>query len=211
MRCRIFMLLLLCGVLVTGLRAASHPTARRVAHRRQAVVVVTNSPPADERLRHWTVEGRGKSAEDAEQDALEKAQGQVTTFLTNQNPPLEWAPSLNYVERLVTKRTPEEPEKYLRDIGVTHQVRLDVELTSHQFDQMRDHDRQLRREHRLFWLAKILAVVVAVLAALAGYLRLDEATKGYYTTWLRLAAVGFAAAVGVGAWLLPFFKGRLAQ
>jgi hypothetical protein len=211
MRCRVFMLLMLCGVLATGLRAGPHPSARKGPSKRQAIVVSTSPAPADERLRRWSVQGRGKSSEDAEQDALEKAQGQVTTFLTNQNPPLDWAPPLNYVERLVTKRTAEEPEKILHEIGVTHQVRLDVELTAREYEHMRALDHKLRREHRLFWLAKVLALVVAVLAALAGYLRLDEATKGYYTTWLRLAAVGFAAAIAAGAWLLPLFKGRLTQ
>ena len=92
-----------------------------------------------------------------------------------------------------------------------NQVSLDVVLTAAQYREMREEDRKFRQKERLFILAKLLAAVVAVLAALAGYLRLDEATKGYYTTWLRLAAVGLAMAVAAGAWLLPFFKGRLAQ
>jgi hypothetical protein len=31
-----------------------------------------------------------------------------------------------------------------------------------------------------------------------GYFRLEEATKGYYTAWLRLAAVGLVAAAVAG-------------
>ena len=29
---------------------------------------------------------------------------------------------------------------------------------------------------------------------------LEEMTKGYYTAWLRLAAVGFVTVVGAGIW-----------
>ena len=40
-----------------------------------------------------------------------------------------------------------------------------------------------------------LGFVLICLAALAGYIRADEATKGYYTHWLRaLAAAGVGAA-----------------
>ena len=51
-------------------------------------------------------------------------------------------------------------------------------------------------------MVRVLAALVALLAAVACYLRLEDATKGYYTTLLRLAAVGFVALVGAGIWLL---------
>ncbi len=51
--------------------------------------------------------------------------------------------------------------------------------------------------------------MLACLAAVSGYIRADEATKGYYTNWLRLAsATGVGAAgvliyQGVGAKYIP--------
>jgi hypothetical protein len=57
------------------------------------------------------------------------------------------------------------------------------------------HDRQLL-------LARLLAAAVAVLLVITGYLRLEHATRGYYTTLLRLAAVGIVAVVSAGLWLL---------
>jgi hypothetical protein len=44
------------------------------------------------------------------------------------------------------------------------------------------------------------AVVVngAVLLVITGYLRLEEATKGYYTTLLRVAAIGVLVATAIG-------------
>jgi hypothetical protein len=35
------------------------------------------------------------------------------------------------------------------------------------------------------------------MVAVAGYFRLEEATKGYYTNLLRFAAFGLVAAVGI--------------
>ena len=52
---------------------------------------------------------------------------------------------------------------------------------------------------RLGWLARVVAGLVALLAAVAGYIRLEEWSKGYYTGWLKLAA---AVAVAVGLFLL---------
>ena len=42
------------------------------------------------------------------------------------------------------------------------------------------------------------ASVDGKVGAVAGFLRLDELTQGYYTGWLRLAAAGLAGAVVVG-------------
>jgi hypothetical protein len=62
--------------------------------------------------------------------------------------------------------------------------------------------RQERAASRQGVMVRVLAALVALLAAVACYLRLEDATKGYYTTLLRLAAVGFVALVGAGIWLL---------
>jgi len=62
--------------------------------------------------------------------------------------------------------------------------------------------REGRATHRQTILVRVVAGLVAVLAAIAFYLRLEDATKGYYTTLLRLAAVAFVTLVGAGIWLL---------
>ena len=43
---------------------------------------------------------------------------------------------------------------------------------------------------------------MALLLVCGGYLRLEEATRGYYTRLLRLAAFCTLVGVGVGLWLL---------
>jgi len=64
-----------------------------------------------------------------------------------------------------------------------------------------DNRLQLMRT-RMVFLVKLLAGLVALLATICGYLRLDEWSKGYYTKWLRLAAVGCVGAVTVFLWFL---------
>jgi hypothetical protein len=90
------------------------------------------------------------------------------------------------------------------------QVRLAVEVGEPQYQQILRQDRKYQEEQRKLraqqrkqqvlqrqlLLGKGLAGLIALLAAVAGYLRLDEMTKGYYTNWLRVAAVGFVGAVG---------------
>jgi hypothetical protein len=46
-------------------------------------------------------------------------------------------------------------------------------------------------------LARVLGGVVCLLIVVGAYLRLEEATKGYYTRLLRLTAIGIL--IGVGA------------
>ncbi|MFO0954570.1 MAG: hypothetical protein U0835_26090 [Isosphaeraceae bacterium] len=46
----------------------------------------------------------------------------------------------------------------------------------------------------------VLALVLALLATVSGYIRADEATKGYYTNRLRVAAGAALGAAGVVAY-----------
>ena len=50
---------------------------------------------------------------------------------------------------------------------------------------------------RLVFLGGTLAFFLTCLAALSGYIRADEATKGYYTNRLRLLAAAGVGASGV--------------
>jgi hypothetical protein len=80
----------------------------------------------------------------------------------------------------------------------TLQLNLSPEMLS-RFKQA--HDDEVAG-HRLLVLGEILLFVLAVLAALAGYIHADEATKGYYTNHLRLAAAAGIGAAGVVAYRL---------
>jgi hypothetical protein len=147
----------------------------------------------------WTVEGWGETPADAEQMALENARRSVLDWFALRDPPLAWRPNLNYIRKnLIKNPVPlEDTEEPLKS---WQGVRLSIEIDKTQWNAMLQKDGQVRSEARMVLLGKFLAGIVAFLGAVAGYLRLEEMTKGYYTAWLRLAAVGFVSVVGAGIW-----------
>jgi hypothetical protein len=148
----------------------------------------------------WVVRGYGITREDANNDALRKAQAELLDYLAGQGLRLEYSPSLEFVGTALVKDWEEEVPKEIQDVGLVRQVRLRVELSQRDLGKILRQDRQVRAQNRMLFLGKVLAGLVAFFAAVGGYFRLEEATKGYYTAWLRLVAIGFVAAVGAGLW-----------
>lgn len=158
----------------------------------------------EEKCVNWTVEGAWMSNKaDAVEDALVQAQLKVAGYLRAQNPPVEWTPSLSYIQTHLVKTQPwKEETKDFDQIGRMYRVQLEVEVTQPELTKMVQLGREFRIQQRMFLLAKVLVGLVVLLTAVSGYLRLDEYTKGYYTGWLRLAALGFVAAAGAGLVLI---------
>ncbi|HLJ95712.1 MAG TPA: hypothetical protein VKU02_21225 [Gemmataceae bacterium] len=176
-------------------RIARPPVAFPVPMPRSAV-----PPKEPEILLSRTVDGWGETVADAEQMALENARRVIVDcFALREDHPLEWRPNLNYIHRYLIKKRDalEDSEEPLRGL---QGVRLWIEIDRGKWDAMLQKDREVRSESRMVLLGKLLAGVVAFLGAIAGYLRLEEMTKGYYTAWLRLAAIGFVSVVGAGIW-----------
>jgi hypothetical protein len=161
----------------------------------------TPKPPEAVPLASWTIPTKfGETKEKALEKALKDAQNHLIVFLREQSPPIAWKPPLEYVrDWLVKEVTPREKE-----VGTDKVPGVDVvvQLNSDQLAAIRKLDQNERLEGRLATLAKLLAGFVAGLMALSGYIRLDEWSKGYYTGWLRIAAVAFIGAVGAGLWFL---------
>jgi hypothetical protein len=146
----------------------------------------------------WTITAYGLSPDKAEEVALNKARDQVRAYLAHLDPPVRWQPEARWIdENLVKTRT--APQQVASDdplLDKAFERTLQVEVGPKQYREIVEHDRQECMEQRQLLLARILAAVVALLVAVVGYLRLDEATKGYYTLWLRLGALGLVGAVG---------------
>jgi hypothetical protein len=158
----------------------------------------------------WYFRGCGKTEELAVKEALGRAVAEVNDYLVRQNPRLRWRATEDFLRDsgLVMGRQVEGVVKIVDEPEL--QVRLAVEVGEPQYQQILRQDRKYQEEQRKLraqqrkqqvlqrqlLLGKGLAGLIALLAAVAGYLRLDEMTKGYYTNWLRVAAVGFVGAVG---------------
>jgi hypothetical protein len=63
-------------------------------------------------------------------------------------------------------------------------------------------NRQDEVGRRIFLLGRGLIGLVALLGGFAGYLRMEELTKGTHTTLLRVGTIGFVSAVVAGMWLI---------
>ena len=104
--------------------------------------------------------------------------------------------------RLTKRLIREEVKDFGEQVGTMYRVCLRVGVTPLAQKDIREQVRQIRAHQWQLKAAQILASMVAILVTVAGYLRLEDATRGYYTTWLRLAALAFVTLVGAGIWLL---------
>jgi len=222
-------LMALC-VFAAGFHAGANAANTRSTQGGKNVVVVNEKPEAAWSM-SVVGEWMG-THEDAVQVALEEARAKIIAHLRSQKPPLAWAPSVDYVRQRLVKDLPKEEsgfkdekgqtrevliggtkaleqERKVPDVGTQQRVCLKVAVNSKDLQEMRRLDSEYRAEQRRVLaqerqlvLVKILLGVVAVLAAAALYFRFDEATKGYYTNWLRLAAVSFVGVVGAMLWFV---------
>jgi hypothetical protein len=156
-----------------------------------------------------TVLGWGENQEQAKEYALEKVRGRVEKYLHSQLPGLEWYPPKEYIHDRLLKDPPERRKDKDQEVEVGKGEHImgkcwewRVEVTAEDRKDILRHDREGRVHQRMGLLGKILAGLLVLLSVVAGYIRLDEWTKGYYTGWLRLAAAGIVAAVGTGLWWL---------
>jgi hypothetical protein len=144
----------------------------------------------------WDVWALGPTQQEAEESALNKAREKVVAFLHEQEPQINWEPSLDFIRKLpkkshVNKDAVDVPEGFL-------QVDLHIELDQQRAEEILRKDRHSRMIERMQPLGLGLAGLVLMLAAIGGYIRLDEWSKGYYTGWLRLAVIGIVVtAIGV--------------
>lgn len=139
---------------------------------------------------------------EAEEDALALARDLVEKKLAELDPPIRRTVTASEVKAEFvrkdsrTVRPPDaEEKKTLAQYGVSGNlvyVEYDIEVTA-------DQVRELRSQERVAGGLRVLGVLVAV--ALAGFLflRADEWTRGYLTSWLALGAVALAGGAAAAA------------
>jgi hypothetical protein len=187
-----------CVVLV--LVAAGVRAANKVDRPSREAEVSTSG--SDDRYRSWTITAYGETHDKAKQRAEEKAWEKVCEYLARQEPPIHWRPDVNWVTNNLVKGPSPAKLVEMGDLGKAYEQTLTVKVEPKDYQKLVEQDRQELMRQRQLLLARILAGVVALLVAVVGYLRLDEATKGYYTLWLRLGALALVGGVGAALVLL---------
>lgn len=108
--------------------------------------------------------------------------------------PASWAPPSGVLEAMVigTKIDP-----LVKDYGTLYKAELTADFSPMRRAELVDAYNHELVNHRLMTLGGSLAFVLICLAAISGYIRADEATKGYYTNRLRMLAATGVGAAGV--------------
>jgi hypothetical protein len=134
----------------------------------------------------------------ADAKALELAQQRIKARLAELDPPINYEPSLDvirneYVRRDTRKIRPADQNEMAalnREgyHGDQLYVEYDVEVTAEQI-------RDLRTQERLGGALRVFAGLAAVALGAFVFLRLDERTRGYLTSWLAFAAAALAGGI----------------
>jgi hypothetical protein len=197
--CHYFALAAFC-LLALGLRTSAERARAQSSPSAWAAAPRVSTPT-------WEVKRFGLDPESAREKALSDASEEAAQYLHKNVPALrDWSPPQ---ESLVSKGVISllaEPEPKAVEGGGPmagfFEATVKVEISSKSLGQLMQEARTDRMHDRQLLLARLLAAVVAVLLVITGYLRLEDATRGYYTTLLRLAAVGVVVIVGAGLLLL---------
>jgi hypothetical protein len=142
------------------------------------------------------VEGKISSTpERADKQARETLREEITTWL-EPDVPSSWSLPERELDQLVIESNRETVAKEYGPMYITH-LKLDT-TPAHRARLIKLYNREVVG-HRLITFGGSLAFILMCLAAISGYIRADEATKGYYTNRLRTLA---AVAVGAGGVLV---------
>jgi hypothetical protein len=129
-----------------------------------------------------SISGRlSATVERARDDARLQLEHEVTEWLTPEVP-TQWKPPAHLITRMIHKT---DVHPIVRDWGTVYEATLETDFSSNARGAIvAAHEREV--------VARRLVTL-----AVAGYIRADEATKGYYTHWLRAVAAAGVGASGV--------------
>lgn len=169
-------------------RSSADGSKRRAAVHRAAIKKEHN----DAGMR--SVLGRLSATEDrACDDARLQLEHAISEWLVPEVPS-SWKPPKSMVNAVALAIEVKPVEK---ELGTLYEATIRADLSPERRAQFVNAYHHQLVAHRLTLIGGILAFVLSCLAALAGYIKADEATKGYYTNRLRIASAAGVGAAGV--------------
>jgi hypothetical protein len=141
------------------------------------------------------VKGRlSATKERAVADARRQLRDDVASWL-DPEVPRSWVPSVRMLDAMIVQGP--ELKTVQKSYGELFEATLTVDASAQRRTTLVEvYNRQLV-ERRLATLGATLVFILICLAAVSGYIRADEATKGYYTNRLRMLAAAGVGASGV--------------
>jgi hypothetical protein len=135
--------------------------------------------------------------ERARHDARTKLDRAVGDWLAGAGVPRTWTAPRALVDRLVRGEARRDVDRgyavvYLDEISAEFSPRTQAPF-------VQAYDREIGGK-RLVVIGAVILLLLVGLAAFSGYVRADEATKGYYTNRLRIAALAGMGAAGYAAY-----------
>jgi hypothetical protein len=166
--------------------ASPHPTASPAPALPTSPAVVEGQPSATQ--------------ERAMDDARKALQRKVVEWLGSEGVPTSWTPPARMVQAMILEtqvHTVNIPILNEKDLEPMFVAELKADFSPrHQEALVEVYNRELV-QHRLVSLGGALSFVLICLGVISGYIRADEATKGYYTNRLRMLAAAGVGAAGV--------------
>jgi hypothetical protein len=151
-------------------------------------------PPTPTVNTRRTVAGRLSATEPrAKNDARLMLERELVEWLSPEVP-ASWKVPAELIDRTVLET---EVRPVTKDYGTLYEATLSVDLSQDRREEMLTAYHHDLVVHRMARLGGGLAFILVCLTALSGYIRADEATKGYYTKWLRTIAAAGVGASGV--------------
>lgn len=131
--------------------------------------------------------------ERAKADAHRQLEDEVRSWLDPQVP-MSWRPPGHLLDESIveTRVTPEE-----KPYGTVYTATLLTDFSAPRRERLVEAYRSHVVQQRIVKLGAFFGFLLVCLAATSGYIRADEATKGYYTNRLRLAVAAAVGASGV--------------
>jgi len=141
-----------------------------------------------------SVTGRLSATEErARDDARHKLERLLSEKLAPEVP-LTWKAPTELIDGMIRQIVVVPRE---RDYGTVYEATLKVDLSAPRLARIVEAYHREEVAKRLALLGALLMFVLVCLAVVSGYINADEATKGYYTNRLRLAAAAGVGAAGV--------------
>jgi hypothetical protein len=144
-------------------------------------------------LQTWPIKSKMLPDKDAAmKDAIEQAQNRLMHDLG-----LSFVPAQDLIRNRMMTKFDENPGKTVDDVK-TVSVSFDLELTRGVRRDLAEIERSHLTRDRMETGARLIAILTVIFGCIAGYIRLDEYTKGYYTGRLRMLTLAVAAVATAG-------------